>query len=75
MTNLLFDAPLNKKLTESEAVIAALIVENITAWLHEQKQPLYVAPHNAISPHLRQRSEVATGCGKPQPFQWSFYVQ
>ena len=27
MTKLLFDAPLNKKLTESEAVIAALIVE------------------------------------------------
>lgn len=38
-----FNSPLNKKLTESEAVIAELVVEDITAWLHEQKQPLYVA--------------------------------
>ena len=40
---LLFDSPLGKKLTESEAVIAELVVEDITAWLHEQKLPLYVA--------------------------------
>ena len=40
---LMFDSPLGKKLTESEAVIAALVVEDITAWLHEQKLPLYVA--------------------------------
>ena len=40
MTKLLFDAPLNKKLTESEAVIAAFIVENIVSWLHEQKLPM-----------------------------------
>lgn len=39
---LMFDSPLGKKLTESETVIAAL-VEDITAWLHEQKLPLYVA--------------------------------
>ena len=40
---LMFDSPLNKKLTESETVIAALVVEDILAWLHEQKLPLYVA--------------------------------
>ena len=40
---ILFDSPLNKKLTESETVIAALIVEDITVWLQEQKLPLYVA--------------------------------
>lgn len=40
---LMFDSPLGKKLTESETVIAALVVEDITAWLHEQKLPLYVA--------------------------------
>ena len=39
---LMFDSPL-KKLTESETVIAELVVEDITAWLHEQKLPLYVA--------------------------------
>ena len=39
---LMFDSPL-KKLTESEAVIAELVVEDILAWLHEQKLPLYVA--------------------------------
>ena len=39
---LMFDSPL-KKLTESETVIAALVVEDILAWLHEQKLPLYVA--------------------------------
>ena len=40
---ILFDSPLGKKLTESETVIAELVVEDITAWLHEQKLPLYVA--------------------------------
>ena len=35
----MFDSPL-KKLTESETVIAALVVEDILAWLHEQKLPL-----------------------------------
>ena len=40
---LMFDSLLNKKLTESETVIAALVVEDILAWLHEQKLPLYVA--------------------------------
>ena len=40
---LMFDSPLNKKLTESETVIAELVVEDILAWLHEQKLPLYVA--------------------------------
>ena len=35
-----FNSPLNKKLTESEAVIAELVVEDILAWLHEQKLPL-----------------------------------
>ena len=39
---LMFDSPL-KKLTESETVIAELVVEDILAWLHEQKLPLYVA--------------------------------
>ena len=38
-----FNSPLNKKLTESEAVIAELVVEDILAWLHEQKLPLYDA--------------------------------
>ena len=37
---LMFDSPLGKKLTESETVIAALVVEDILAWLHEQKLPL-----------------------------------
>ena len=41
--NIAFNSPLGKKLTESEAVIAELVVEDITAWLHEQKLPLYVA--------------------------------
>lgn len=41
--NILFDSPLNKELTGSEAVIAELVVEDITAWLQEQKLPLYVA--------------------------------
>ena len=41
--SLMFDSPLGKKLTESETVIAELVVEDITAWLHEQKLPLYVA--------------------------------
>ena len=40
---LMFDSPLGKKLTESETVIAALVVEDILAWLHEQKLPLYDA--------------------------------
>ena len=40
--SLMFDSPL-KKLTESETVIAALVVEDITAWLHEQKLPRYLA--------------------------------
>ena len=33
--SLMFDSPLGKKLTESETVIAALVVEDITAWLDE----------------------------------------
>ena len=39
---LMFDSQLTK-LTESETVIAELVVEDILAWLHEQKLPLYVA--------------------------------
>ena len=35
-----FNSPLGKKLTESETVIAGLVVEDILAWLHEQKLPL-----------------------------------
>ena len=33
--SLMFDSPLGKKLTESETVIAELVVEDITAWLDE----------------------------------------
>ena len=40
---LAFNSTLGKKLTESETVIAELVVEDITAWLHEQMRPLYVA--------------------------------